>query len=136
MFDRTLLTIFASLGVLERGTVFGKEFFIFINWRYSGNLKQQLIRSKVVESIVYLGRLISACKSTLLHFQKYCELVRIMICVCVYMNMLKIYTYICRIYVLYIMFICVMYVYITCVYIIYVFIHSVYVCIYKTNKLY
>ena len=84
MFESTLLAIFESLGVPERGTVFGKEFLISINWRYSGNLKQQLIRSKVVESVVYLGRLISACKSALLHFQKYCELVRIMICVCVF----------------------------------------------------
>ena len=84
MFESTLLTIFESLGVLERGTVFGKEFLISIVWRYSRNLKLQLTRSKVVESVMCLGRLISASKSGLLHFQKYCELVRIMICVCVF----------------------------------------------------
>ena len=83
MFESTLLTIFESLGVLERGAVFGKEFLISVVWRYSGNLKQQLTGSKAVESVMCLGRLISACKSGLLHFQKYCELVRTMICVCV-----------------------------------------------------
>ena len=54
-------------------------------------------------------------------------------CVCVYMSVLKIYTYIRIICVSYIMFICAIYIYNICVYIIYVFIHSVYICIYKTS---
>ena len=53
-------------------------------------------------------------------------------CVCVYMSVLKIYTYICIICVLYIMFICAMYIYIyiTYVYISYMCLYIVYTYVY------